>query len=65
MRKRTKQAVARTPLRDSGTTSKLSDSFSECQEAIAQRATLANQDSSKRLFVYIDASNSNWSDILA
>lgn len=62
--KRTKRAVSRVSLRNIGWSPSHDDAFNACKRAIANRATLAHRDETKRLCVFTDASDSYWSGVL-
>lgn len=62
--KRTKRAVSSVNLNSLGWTDAHSSAFNDCKNAILNRTTLAHRDSTKRLCLYTDASESHWSGIL-
>lgn len=52
------------PLRQLGWNSLLSKSFELCREAMKTLATRTHRDEAKHLCMYIDASDSHWSEVL-
>lgn len=62
--KRTKRAVSRINLDTLGWQAVHSSAFNDCKNAIIHRATLSHRDTTKRLCLYTDASESHWSGIL-
>ena len=62
--KRTKRAVVRVQLSTLGWGKTELDAFESCKHALAHQVTLAHRDSTKRLCVYTDASDTAWSGII-
>lgn len=62
--KRTKRSVARVRLSSLGWSDNENAAFENCKNALANQMTLAHRDESKRVCVYMDASDKYWSGIM-